>query len=60
MPKQYDPIVLDEVMYWFDILQNNSLDGISEVSGIDRNKVQQVLDAKFDKVKLLKEELCRS
>lgn len=46
MSRQYNRIVIDEVMYWFDILQNNTIDNISEKTGIKRDKVRKILDKK--------------
>ena len=34
-------------MYWFDVLQNNSLKNISEITGIHKDKVRKVLDSKL-------------
>ena len=48
MCKQYDDIVIDEVMYWFDVLQDNSLRNIANTMGIERDKVRKVLDAHFE------------
>lgn len=48
MSKPYDPIVIDEVMYWFDVLQDNSIDNISKVSGVERDKVRKVIDAHYE------------
>jgi len=50
MSKQYDPIVVDEVMYWFHVLQDNSIDNISDTTEIERDKVRKILDERFDKV----------
>ena len=50
MSKPYNPIVIDEVMYWFDILQDNSFNNIHKVSGIEINKIQDVLDNRFNKL----------
>jgi len=48
MSKQYNTIVIDEVLYWFNILQNNSIDNISNICGVERDKVRKVLDEKFN------------
>ncbi len=50
MSKQYDPIVVDEVLFWFDVLQDNSIDNISATTEIERDKVRKILDERFDKV----------
>jgi len=47
MSQQYNPIVIDEVMYWFDILENKSIDNIAAQCGVQRDKVRKVLDDKF-------------
>lgn len=49
MSKPYNLICIDEVIYWFDILQDNSLDNISKVTGIQRMKVKQILDDRFSR-----------
>lgn len=48
MPKPYSDICSDEVRYWFDVLQDNSIDNISDVTSIHRNKVQQLLSEQFN------------
>ncbi len=48
MSKPYDAIVIDEVIYWFDLLQDNSIDNIAKTTGIERDKVRKVLDARFE------------
>lgn len=50
MSKQYDPIVVDEVLYWFDVLQDNSIDNISKHTKIERDKVRKVIDERYEKV----------
>lgn len=50
MPQQYNPIVTDEVLYWFDVLQDNSINNIAMVSSVDRNKVREILHNKFQNV----------
>lgn len=47
MGKRYHNIVTDEVLYWFDVLQDKSIKSISEASGIDKNKVRKILDLKY-------------
>jgi hypothetical protein len=46
MADRYNDISKDEIMYWFDVLQNNSLNNISEITGIHKDKVRKVLDNK--------------
>lgn len=47
MSKQYNKIVIDEVLYWFDILQENTIDNISDITGIHRNKVGEILTINY-------------
>ena len=47
MEDRYHDIIKDEIMYWFDVLQNNSLNNISEITGIHKDKVRKVLNNKL-------------
>lgn len=44
---KYPTIVEDEIMYWFDILQDNRGTLISEITGIPLGKVDNVLSDKW-------------
>lgn len=44
---RYPEITKDEVMYWFDMLQNNSIRNISTVTGIHKDKVRKIIDNRF-------------
>lgn len=46
---KYQDIHHDEVNYWYDILQNNTIDNISSITKIGRDKVRQILDNRFNK-----------
>lgn len=48
MSKQYNPICKDEVLYWFDVLQYNTIDNISSITNIGRDKVREILDHRFN------------
>lgn len=48
MPKQYNPIVKDEVLYWFDVLQDNSISNISSITEIQPDKVRKVLEERYN------------
>lgn len=48
MGLRYDDIVVDEVNYWFDVLQDNSLDNISNTTGVHPDKVRKILDIRFN------------
>lgn len=48
MSQQYNPIVNDEILYWFDVLQDNSLNNISNITGIHRDKVRKVLTFRLE------------
>jgi len=52
MPKPYNPIVNDEVLYWFDVLENNSIDNISNITDIHRDKVRKILEEKYSEKKV--------
>ena len=47
MSQKYHAIVHDEVLYWFDILQNNTIDNISKITKVHRDKVRKILDEKY-------------
>tara|TARA_Y100000815_G_scaffold274918_1_gene310636 strand:+ start:9408 stop:9563 length:156 start_codon:yes stop_codon:yes gene_type:complete len=47
MADRYHPITTDIVLYWFDVLQDNSLKNISKITGIHKDKVRKVLDNKL-------------
>ena len=47
MSKQYHPIATDEVNYWFDVLQDNSLGNITKITGIKKDKVSKILNERF-------------
>lgn len=42
--QKYNEIHKDEIKYYFDILQNNSIDMISEITGYGRNFIQITLN----------------
>ena len=47
MSKRYNDIVHDEVLFWFDILEDNSLRSISEVTGIHMDKVRKIINQRY-------------
>ena len=47
MSKKYNDIVHDEVMYWFDLLQENSIENISKITGIHYDKIRKILDSRY-------------
>lgn len=49
MPKRYNPIAQDEVMYWFDILQDNSINNICSITGIRRDKIRKIIHKKYNR-----------
>lgn len=52
------PVNEDEVMYWFDILQDNTASNISKITGFDINYVHKVLNKYFNADRYIKE-FCR-
>ena len=47
MSQKYNSIVHDEVLYWFDLLHNNTIDNISKITKVERDKVRKILDKKY-------------
>ena len=45
--KDLYPISKDEVMYWFDILQNNSVKNIAKITGIGRERVRRYITERY-------------
>ncbi len=46
---KYSWIHREEVLYWHDILQNNSNVNISNESGIHLSQVNRILDKRYNK-----------
>lgn len=44
---KYPEITKDEVNYWFDVLEDNSLTGIQKVTGIHKDKISKILNERF-------------
>ena len=49
--KKYHDAVKDEVLFYFDILNDNSLINISRFTGIEMDKVRKCIDERYNKVK---------
>lgn len=49
MGKRHHPIVVDEIRYLFDTLQDNSIKNIANITGINTDKVGKVLNPDFNK-----------
>jgi len=41
--KDMYPVAKDEALYWFDVLQNNSVNNIAKVTGIGRERVRRYI-----------------
>lgn len=49
--RKYHKAIKDEVLFYFDILSDNSLDNIASIMDIDRDKVRKILNERYKNTK---------